>query len=125
MLRRYRPRPLVCLFAVVAAWPVLEARDARACGGCFHPPPQPQEVDHSVVTDHRMAFSFSPAQTVLWDQIRYSGSPKDFAWVLPIRQGARIELSHDAWIAALAASTQTVITGPTPPSCGGSAGASG
>jgi len=67
-----------------------------------------------------MAFSISPAQTVLWDQIRYSGNPKDFAWVLPVRPGARIELSHDEWIAALDANTQTVITGPAP-ICGGAA----
>jgi hypothetical protein len=93
---------------------VCDVRDARACGGCFSPPPPPTQVDTSVVTDHRMAFSISPAQTVLWDQIRYSGNPSDFAWVLPVKQGARLELSQDAWIAALDASTQVVIQGPTP-----------
>ncbi|HLK41491.1 MAG TPA: DUF2330 domain-containing protein [Polyangiaceae bacterium] len=107
-------RPIVWACAFGGAWLSLNARDAKACGGCFHPPPSPQEVEASVVTDHRMVFSMSPAQSVLWDQIRYSGNPKDFAWVLPVRPGARIELSHDEWIAALEASTQTVITGPTP-----------
>jgi MYXO-CTERM domain-containing protein len=97
-----------------------DSSDALACGACFHPPPPPAEVDGTVVTDHRMAFAISPSQTVLWDQIRYSGSPSDFAWVLPVRAGARIELSQDAWLAALDASTQTVITGPVP-SCGGGA----
>jgi MYXO-CTERM domain-containing protein len=91
----------------------LDARDARACGGCMHPPPGPTEVDGTVVTDHRMVFSISTTQTVLWDQIRYSGSPKDFAWVLPVKPGTRLELSHDEWIAALDASTQTVIQGPS------------
>jgi hypothetical protein len=75
-------------------------------------------VDTSLVTDHRMAFSMSPAQTVLWDQVRYSGSPSDFAWVLPVRAGARVELSTDAWLAALDATTQTVIVGPAT-TCGG------
>jgi hypothetical protein len=97
---------------------VLEARDARACGGCFHEQRPVSVVDTSFVTDHRMAFSMSPAQTVLWDQVRFSGNPKDFAWVLPVKPGARIELSHDEWIAALDASTQTVITGPAAPNCG-------
>jgi hypothetical protein len=60
-----------------------------------------------------MVFALSRTQTVLWDQIRYSGDPRRFAWVLPIHPGAHIELSHDAFIAALDASTQTVITGPT------------
>jgi hypothetical protein len=110
-----------CALGIVGAWFVLEARDARACGGCFHEPAPVSVVDTSFVTDHRMAFSMSPAQTVLWDQVRFSGNPKDFAWVLPVKPGARIELSHDEWIAALDASTQTVITGPTPRNCGGGA----
>ncbi len=100
--------------AVVAASALLVAggeRPAAACGGCFHEPPQGPEID-SVVTDHRMVFALSHTQTVLWDQIRYSGDPKRFAWVLPVRPGAHIELSHDAFIAALDASTQTVVTGP-------------
>jgi hypothetical protein len=124
MLRLHPSRATACALALASVSFILDSRDARACGGCFHAPPPPQEVDGTVVTDHRMAFAISPAQTVLWDQIRYSGNPKDFAWVLPVRQGARIELSHDEWIAALDASTQTVITGPTP-SCGGFAPVSG
>jgi hypothetical protein len=79
-----------------------------------------------------MAFSVSPQQTVLWDQIQYSGSPSDFAWVLPVRAGAQIQLSHDAFFEALDALTSPVITRPTP-SCApsgsgfgcGSASASG
>jgi MYXO-CTERM domain-containing protein len=98
--------------ALAAATSLAGEREARACGGCMHPPPGPTEVDSTIVTDHRMVFSISPAQTVLWDQIRYSGKPSDFAWVLPVKPGARIELSHDAWIASLDAATQTVIQGP-------------
>jgi hypothetical protein len=110
-------------FVAPAAWVALGAHDAHACGGCFHPPPA-REVASTVVTDHRMAFSMSLAQTVLWDQIRYSGSPTEFAWVLPVRQGARIELSHDSWIAALDASTAPVINGPSLncPATGGGGG---
>jgi hypothetical protein len=112
---------IACALVVPTSWLVFGVRDARACGGCFHPP---REVTSTVVTDHRMAFSMSPMQTVLWDQIRYSGNPTEFAWVLPVRQGARIELSQDAWIAALDASTATVIDGPAVncPATGGSGG---
>jgi hypothetical protein len=95
----------------VAGACTLAARPARACGGCFHVP-TPKEV--TVVTDHRMAFSVSPQQTVLWDQIEYSGSPTDFAWVLPVLPGAQIQLSHDEFFAALDAVTTPTITGPTP-----------
>jgi hypothetical protein len=70
-------------------------------------------VDGTVVTDHRMVLSLSMTQTVLWDQIKYAGTPADFAWVLPVKPGAVIELSQDAWIASLDAATQTVIQGPS------------
>jgi hypothetical protein len=111
--------PAACTFALAGASLLADVRDAQACGGCFHQPPNQQVVvDSTVVTDHRMAFALSPAQTVLWDQIRYTGNPSEFAWVLPVKAGARIELSQDAWMASLDASTQTVIQGPIP-SCGG------
>ena len=82
---------------------------ASACGGCFARP-----TEQTVVTDHRMALSISRSQTVLWDQIRYAGNPREFAWVLPVRDGARVELSRDDWFAALDATTQPVIYGPSP-----------
>ena len=82
-------------------------KPARACGGCFVPP-----SESTVVTDHRMAFSLSKQQTVLWDQIRYSGDPANFAWVLPVREGTKIELSNEEWFAALDASTQPTVVAP-------------
>jgi hypothetical protein len=87
----------------------LDAPDARACGGCFIGP-----SESTVVTDHRMAFAVSKTQTVLWDQIRYNGDPASFAWVLPVRGDAKVELSSDDWFAALDASTQPVIQSPSP-----------
>ena len=87
----------------------IDPRDASACGGCFVPPVQ---TERTVVTDHRMAFAISTQQTVLWDQIRYAGDPREFAWVLPVRPGSKIELSTDAWFAALDASTQPVSAHP-------------
>src|SRR5579872_2031746 len=116
MLRSGLRAPLVCALLAPALGSLLASGDARACGGCFHEPINVQ-ISVSVVTDHRMAFALSPQQTVLWDQIRYTGSPSGFAWVLPVKPGARIEASSDAWLAALDASTQTVIVGPTT-SCG-------
>jgi hypothetical protein len=70
----------------------------------------------TVITAHRMAFSISTTQTVLWDQIQYSGAPAGFAWVLPVKPGAMIQLSHDEWLASLDAATQTVIQSP-PSNC--------
>jgi hypothetical protein len=88
--------------AASAGW----SRPASACGGCFSVTVSSRPT---VVDAHRMAFAISPQQTVLWDQIRYSGDPAEFAWVLPVRSGARVELSRDEFFAALDASTQPVI----------------
>jgi hypothetical protein len=85
-----------------------QANDARACGGCFHPPTQ----SGTVVTDHRMVFSISPTQTTLYDEIKYSGSPKDFAWVLPVHGQVTIGLSSDVVFSALEQATQTNIIAP-------------
>lgn len=116
-------------FALIASASVVfvstHTRRADACGACFHPPPPPNEVDSTVVTDHRMAFALSTTQSVLWDQIRYSGSPTDFAWVLPVLPGTQVQLSSDAWLAALDATTATVIRPPPLPFCGNQAGAGG
>jgi hypothetical protein len=106
-----------------------EPRDAAACGGCFHPA---VDTGGSVVTDHRMVFEITSQETILWDQVRYAGDPKEFAWVLPVRAGSRIELSRGEWIAALDAATRTTVEGPRPScpprpastSAGGSSGTS-
>ncbi|MCA9623968.1 MAG: DUF2330 domain-containing protein [Myxococcales bacterium] len=90
---------------------ILCASDARACGGCFHPEDQSPEQT-SVVTAHRMALSISTDQTVLWDQVQYAGSPEEFAWVLPVKPGARLEVASDAWLEALEAATAVRVSPP-------------
>lgn len=81
--------------------------EADACGACIAPP-----TESTVVTGHRMALSISPEQTVLWDQIEYTGSPGSFAWVLPVKPGAIIQVSSDAWFDTLDATTTTQIRQP-------------
>src|SRR5207245_977552 len=77
----------------------------------FHEANAPTE-NESVITDHRMALAVSTAQTVLWDQVRYQGNPKEFAWVLPVGQGARIELARDEFLQALNLLTAVQVTAP-------------
>src|SRR5262245_55221253 len=101
--------PIALAVAAFVTTPLVVSSDARACGGCFHEVNQPETT---VVTGHRMAVSISPVQTVLWDQIRYSGAASDFAWVLPVRAGAVIEASSDAWFEALDAATSTRVVPP-------------
>ena len=102
---------VIGILATVASFAVVAERDASACGGCFHPPTPPGEVE-SVITDHRMILSVSPVQTTLYDQIRYQGRPSSFAWVLPINGEAKIGLSSDSLFTTLDQVTGTVVQAP-------------
>jgi hypothetical protein len=93
---------------------VATARDASACGGCFHG----QMMNGTVVTDHRMIFRVSPQQTTFYDEIEYQGDPASFAWVLPIHGTVSVALSSDIVFASLESSTQTTILSPPLPICG-------
>jgi hypothetical protein len=88
-------------------------RDATACGGCFHPP----TMSGTVVTDHRMVFAVSPTQTTLYDQVKYQGSPSEFAWVLPIKGTVNVGVSSDVLFEALDQVTTTTIVAPQLPPC--------
>jgi hypothetical protein len=103
----------VSLLSLVAAATVAAAPNvAFACGGCFIV----QQSSSTVVSGHRMVVSLSTEQTVLWDQIQYNGDPTEFAWVLPIKPGARIEPSTSAFFDVLEATTQRQILSP-PENC--------
>ena len=105
------------------------AREARACGGCFVPPPPPQVTQtESIITDEKMILSISMNQTTLYDQINYSGSPSLFAWVLPIKGTVTVGLSADILFQTINTLTATEVTSPPancppPPTCGGGGGA--
>ncbi len=107
-------RSALLLGASVAACALamLGERDARACGGCFHPPTQTA----SDITDERMLLTVSTQQTTLYDQIRYSGNPSSFAWVLPIHGTVTVGLSADVLFDSIDAVTATTITAP-PQNC--------
>jgi hypothetical protein len=78
-----------------------------------------------------MLLSVSPTQTTLYDQIRYSGNPTSFAWVLPIRGQVTVGLSADILFDAVDSLTQTDIHAPPldcpqpPSSCTNSGGGCG
>lgn len=99
---------LIAPLAAITAAGLFLASDADACGACVVP-----LTDPTVVTGHRMALSISPDQTVLWDQIQYSGDPAEFAWILPVKEGAKIEVASDAFFEALDAATTVQVIQPT------------
>ncbi len=118
MKLRRRHLPAVLGVAVLPLVLAMGApREAQACGGCFIPPGDP-----TVVTGHRMAMTVSSTQSTLWDSIQYSGEPEDFAWVLPVKPGARIEAANAAFFDVLEALTATRIVAPYVDCGGGSSG---
>jgi hypothetical protein len=123
--------PTLVLALPVLAFTLTRSHEAEACGGCLVSQTESTQVD-----GHRMILSVSQSQTTLWDQITYSGDPKDFAWVLPIKGKVDIELSSDALFETLDQLTRVQISSPIiqcapPPFCddgdfaGGSTGAGG
>jgi hypothetical protein len=120
-LLRRASHPLFAIAPILVAAGValIPPNEAQACGGCFAPQDPP-----TVVTGHRMVMSVSPTQSVLWDQIVYSGEPEEFAWVLPVKPGARVESSTAAFFEVFEANTAIRVVAP-PINCGGSAGSVG
>ena len=84
---------------------------AEACGGCFSPPETVTSVD-----SHRMVVSLSPEKSILWDQIRYSGDPEDFVWVLPVPSpDVEIAVADDLFFLELDSQTAPTINPPPLP----------
>jgi hypothetical protein len=100
----------LCLAALAALPATLASADAHACGGGFFAPAT--EVDTTSLTAHRVVVSISQKQTVIWDQVRYSGDPSQFAWVYPVKAGAELQVGNDAWIEALDAYTTPRVAAP-------------
>jgi hypothetical protein len=100
-------------------------RQASACGGCFHPPTQTV----TDITDERMLLSVSTTQSTLYDQIEYSGSPSNFAWVLPIHGTVTVGLSAAVLFDSIDTLTATQINPPPQncptPNCNGGAPTAG
>lgn len=71
-----------------------------------------------------MVMAISPTQSTLWDQIQYAGEPEEFAWVLPVKPGARIETANAAFFEVLEGTTVTRVQQPQV-SCGNPGGGLG
>ena len=111
MLSKHRLSPLL-FAALVALGVTLASPSAEACGACFHEPAAPTG-ESTVVVGHRMLFSVSPEQTTLWDQVRYSGSPASFAWILPVRAPVEVDLSSDALFELIEEGTRVQVRAPS------------
>ncbi|MBX3201284.1 MAG: DUF2330 domain-containing protein [Labilithrix sp.] len=120
MKRRASSRVTFLLAAAVASATPALTRDAAACGGVFVPPTDlPSE--RQVVRDRRIAIAIGRTQTVLWDEVRFQGNPRELAWVSPVPPGTKIELASAEWMDALETSTQPIVYGPRDRGIGGCA----
>jgi hypothetical protein len=110
---------LAVAVVTVSVW--FSADRAAACGGCFSP-----TETVSTISDHRMAFAVGPLQTIIWDQIRYQGDAKDFAWVMPVPALPKVEVTDATFFDNLESYTAPTVQGPPPPTpifgCGGASG---
>ena len=94
------------LFLVAAIGvPTFSSGVADACGGCFAP-----SETNQVVTDHLMVMALHASESILWDQIRYSGRPQDFSWVLPVQGDATVELASGAFFDTISQVTAPTVT---------------
>lgn len=57
---------------------LLTPLSAAACGGLF------TADSYTEQSAERLIFAVDPGKVTLYEQIRYTGSPADFAWVLPV-----------------------------------------
>lgn len=103
----------ILLAIAVASVGIVEAHDAAACGGCAV-----TQTENTQVTGHRMILSISKDSTTLWDQIKYTGNPLEFGWMLPIVGNGQFvldtdfDVSSDALFSTLEQVSQVTISSP-------------
>lgn len=85
---------------------------ALACGGLFTSgTPLDQNIE-------RIIFAVAPGSTTVYEQINYSGSASDFAWVLPVPSVPKLDTAPVSTFRTLDQQTVPRFLAPTPPQCG-------
>ncbi len=85
---------------------------ALACGGFFTPgTPLDQNIE-------RIIFAISPGSMTVYEQINYSGSASNFAWVLPVPSVPKLDTAPISTFRNLDQQTVPRFIGPEPPQCG-------
>src|SRR5262249_13404428 len=92
---------------------------AAACGGLFHADAYTEQ------SAERLIFAVDPGKVTLYEQIRYTGSPKEFAWVLPVPAVPTVETAPISLFQELDRTTAPAFYQSSGPSCnnGATAGA--
>jgi MYXO-CTERM domain-containing protein len=109
--RTMRPLVVALVASSLALAAVSAPRSAHACA-VFTPP-----NGNAPVTDHKLIYSVSTKGTVLYDQVKYTGNPAGFAWVLPVKGKVQVGLSSDALFEALDGTSASSVSTPSVPGC--------
>jgi hypothetical protein len=98
------------LFALLCM--LLTPLSAAACGGMFSADAYTEQ------SAERLIFAVGPGQVTLYEQIHYTGSPKDFAWVLPVPAVPTVGTAQINLFQNLDQQTAPRFYTPSTPSCG-------
>ena len=95
-----------CLSALLLALicMLLTPLSTMACGGMFTADAYTEQ------SAERLIFAVDPGQVTLYEQIHYTGTPKDFAWVLPLPAPPRVSTASVGMFNELSASTAPSFT---------------
>lgn len=89
------------------------AGDAHATGAVVSSPPGAAQV-----ADVHVAIASAAGRTTRWARLRVHGTATAFAWIVPARPGAMLDLASDAWFESLdAASGPRVLPPATAMTC--------
>jgi hypothetical protein len=102
------------LLAAFLATGTLTSARAHAMGAVVSSPP-----GSSSTTDVRIAVSSTGTRTSRWVSLHVHGTATAFAWVIPVKPSAFVDLTSDAWLESLEDATAPRVVPPeVPPPCG-------
>lgn len=113
-------RPLrIGLYALLFALGcmLISPLSAAACGGLF---PADAYTEQSA---ERLIFAVEPGKVTLYEQIHYTGSPRDFAWVLPVPAVPSVDTTSISLFQELDQDTTPRFYQTSAPGCGDNAAA--
>ncbi len=114
---RYLALPLrisISALLLALACILISPLTAAACGGMFSADAYTEQ------SAERLIFAVNPGQVTLYEQIHYTGSPKDFAWVLPVPAVPTVATASVTLFRALDQETAPRLYQADAPGCGGS-----
>jgi hypothetical protein len=109
-------RPVrISLYALLLALAciLLSPLSALACGGLF------SADSYTEQSAERLIFAVDPGKVTLYEQIHYTGSPANFAWVLPVPAVPTVATASVDLFRELDRQTAPRFYQPEAPSCGG------